>query len=137
VSAPVRFAAEDLELLAERVAELVLERMSDTATPGSSVELVDAAEIAQRFGLTAATVRARADTFGAIRVGDGPKPRLRFDSELVAAALASGSTDRRSPDPEVPAQPPFGAVGARPAPAQRPIYCPHEARDARSERVHS
>ena len=105
VSAPVRIAAEDLEQLAVRVAELVLERMGDAPAPGGSPQLVDAAEIARRFGLSAATVREHADRLGVIRVGDGPKPRMRFDPERVAAALADCSPDRRSPEPEVPAQP--------------------------------
>jgi hypothetical protein len=105
VSAPVRLHAEDLERLAERVAELVLERMGDTPATAGSVELVDAAEIARRTGLTAATVRARADEFGAVRIGDGPRPRLRFDPERVDEAPTAGSTDKRSPEPEVPAQP--------------------------------
>jgi hypothetical protein len=105
VSAPARLHPADVDAIAERVAELVVERIGDAAAPAGSADLVDAAEIARRFGLCAATVRARADAFGAIRVGDGPRPRLRFDPERVAAALASGSTDRRSSEPEVPAQP--------------------------------
>jgi hypothetical protein len=102
----VRLHAEDLEQLdrIERMLERVLEHLGDASPPAAGT-LVDAAEIARRTGLTAATVRARADEFGAIRVGDGPRPRLRFDPDRVAAVLASGSTDRRSPESEAPAQP--------------------------------
>ena len=110
MTAPVRLAAEDLEQLdrIERMLELVLERMGDTpATPGSG-ELVDAAEIARRFNLTPATVRARADEFGAIRVGDGPRPRLRFDPARVVAALGAGDLlhhEQSATTGEAPAQP--------------------------------
>jgi hypothetical protein len=116
VTAAVRLAPEDLELLAERVAELVLDRMGGPPVTAANVELVDAAEIARRFNLTAATVRARADEFGAIRLpsppnpkrkGD-PRPRLRFDPERVAAALGAGDLlhpEQASRAPESPAQP--------------------------------
>jgi hypothetical protein len=106
VSGPVRLAAEDLELLADLVAERVLERMGSPASPVG--ELVDAAEIARRFGLTAATVRARADEFGVIRLGDGPRPRLRFDPDRVAAALGSDDRlhrEKAPPAPDVPGEP--------------------------------
>lgn len=106
MSAPARLHPADVDAIAERTAELMLERLGGApAQVITGDHLVDAAEIARRFDLTAATVRARADTFGSIRVGDGPKPRLRFDPVKVAAALADCSTDRRSRTPEVPAQP--------------------------------
>jgi hypothetical protein len=106
MSAPIRMDVEDLELLADLVAERVLERLGSPASPVG--ELVDAAEIARRFGLTASTVRGHADELGVIRLGTGPKPRMRFDPERVAAAL--GSDDRLHHEQsatagEAPAQP--------------------------------
>jgi hypothetical protein len=108
MSAPVRLAAEDLELIAERVAELVRERLGEAPASRGGAELVDAAEIARRFGLTAATGRARADEFGAIRLGEGPRPRLRFDPMRVVAALGAGGLRHREQSAaagEAPAQP--------------------------------
>ena len=91
-----------LDLLAERVAEKVIERLGvfiddrQPATPslgcvGSCAPpgLVDAAEIAQRFGCSRDWVYAHADELGAIRLGDGDKPRLRFDPEVVHERLAA------------------------------------------------
>ena len=102
VSTTVRLADDQLELLAD----LIAERLRDGHEPDVGlVVLVDAAEIARRFGLTPATVRARADEFGVIRLGEGPKPRLRFDPAKVAVALTDCQAGR-SPEPaEVPAQP--------------------------------
>ncbi len=108
MTAPIRLAAEDLELLAERVAELVLERMDRPPATAVTVELVDAAEIARRFNLKPATVRARADEFGAIRLGEGPRPRLRFDPVRVVAALGAGDLlhhEQSATAGEAPAQP--------------------------------
>jgi hypothetical protein len=103
VSAGVRLAAEDLELLADLVAQRVLERL-DPTTSVPSVTL-DAAAIARRYGVTAAWVREHADRLGAMRLGDGPRPRLRFDVERVAAAMASGQVNRRPDEPESGAAP--------------------------------
>jgi hypothetical protein len=108
VNAPVRLAAEDLELLADLVAERVLDRMGAAPASDAPPALIDAAEVARRLSKTPAWVREHADELGVIRLGDGPRPRLAFDPDRVAAAL--GSDDRLHREqapraPDVPAQP--------------------------------
>ena len=87
----------DVEAIAQRVVEMLGER----AVPS---QLVSAAELSRRLGLSRSTVYEKADQLGAIRIGTGPRARLRFDPDLVAKSLgvgraaveASGSTRRRT-----------------------------------------
>src|SRR4051812_40819680 len=57
--------------------------------------LLDAAEIAQRCGVTRAWVYAHAAELGALRLGAGPRPRLRFDPAIVDVALRTGFTNEQ------------------------------------------
>ncbi len=82
--------AATVDAIAHRVAELL------TAGRGDGPALIDAAEVARRFGLARSTVYDRADALGAIRLGTGCRPRLRFHPDRVAAAL----TTERHPEPE-------------------------------------
>lgn len=50
-------------------------------------ELVDAVEIARRFGVSRDYVYDHAGDLGAVRLGDGPRARLRFDPATVAERL--------------------------------------------------
>jgi hypothetical protein len=58
--------------------------------------LVDAATIAELIGTTRDWVYQNADRLGAIRLGDGPRARLRFDPERVERALGSDASDQRA-----------------------------------------
>ncbi|HEX6687376.1 MAG TPA: hypothetical protein VF085_01775 [Solirubrobacterales bacterium] len=71
----------DIEAVATRVADL-LRTGAQTNT-----ELVDATKIAQRFGVSRDFVYDHADDLGAVRLGNGPKARLRFDPAKVGRAL--------------------------------------------------
>jgi hypothetical protein len=71
----------DIEAVANRVADLM--RMGQTSAP----ELVDTAEIARRFAVSRDFVYEHADDLGAVRLGNGPKARLRFDPAKVGRAL--------------------------------------------------
>jgi hypothetical protein len=89
-----------IEQIAQRVAQLLRyepESIEDRQT--KSPELIDAEELAKRFGLTRAWVYENAGKLGAIPLSDGPRPRLRFDPETVASVLKSR---RRRNDPVVP-----------------------------------
>jgi hypothetical protein len=87
----VRLAEDQLELLAE----LVAERLADTqSTP--DVGLVDARTLAARLGVARDFVYSHAGELGAVRLGEGPRARLRFDVERAAAALESCSAGRGS-----------------------------------------
>jgi hypothetical protein len=70
----------EIEAVATRVADLLKEQHPDA-------ELVDAAAIARRFGVSRDFVYQHADELGAVRLGDGPKARLRFDQSKVGRAL--------------------------------------------------
>jgi hypothetical protein len=83
----------DVEAIAERVAELLGEQVAPS-------ELVSAAELSRRLGLSRSTVYEKAEELGAIRIGTGPRARLRFDPGLVAEKLGlGGRAEDASPNP--------------------------------------
>jgi len=97
-----------VEQIAQRVVQLLrLEGQTIDASPASGPELLNAAQLARRFGLTRTWVYENAGRLGAIQLSDGPRPRLRFDPQVAAQAL------RRRDEPVPTIEPP------RPAPAQR------------------
>lgn len=61
--------ADDVEAIARRVAELV----------GRAAGFVDAQTVASELRVERDWVYAHAHELGAVRLGDGPKARLRFD----------------------------------------------------------
>jgi hypothetical protein len=67
---------EDIDAVARRVVELLEDEAPHSAEPR---RLVDAATAARLLGVSRATVYAKADELGAIRVGEGKRARLRFD----------------------------------------------------------
>ncbi len=58
--------------------------------------LVSASELALRLGVTRSFVYEHSAELGAISLGNGPRPRLRFDPEQAIACYVS----RRSPQPK-------------------------------------
>jgi hypothetical protein len=80
-------ARDDIDAVARRVVELLDDEAPTSARPSG---LIDAATAARLLGVSRATVYARADELGAVRVGAGKRARLRFDPALI---LASGGTD--------------------------------------------
>jgi hypothetical protein len=72
---------EDIEAIAERVAAKLGHRGTLTAGYG------DAQVVAARFGLSVDYVYAHAQKLGAIRLGAGPRARLRFNLADVERAL--------------------------------------------------
>jgi hypothetical protein len=87
---PVRLAPDQLVELAD----LVAERLQRAASPADSPRLVDAGTVGRAIGMTAAYVREHAAELGGCRMGDGPRPRWRFDLDRAAAAWTSLSTSR-------------------------------------------
>jgi hypothetical protein len=81
---------DDLELLAERIAELLANQAMESRQMG---QLVDAAAVARLLGVSRATVYAKADELGAIRLGNGKRARLRFDPARIVAGGLSGSRE--------------------------------------------
>ena len=82
---------EDIEAIADRVAAKLRRPVG--------VGLIDADEVAQLLGVTRDWVYANKQRLGAVAIGDGEKPRLRFDVEKVRAVMAEGG----QPHPEEPA----------------------------------
>jgi hypothetical protein len=77
----VTLSAEDFEAIANHVAQLAV-------IPGTA-GLVDARALAAELGVARDWVYANADRLGAVRLGDGPRARLRFDVERARGALAA------------------------------------------------
>jgi hypothetical protein len=74
--------------LSEADIEAVAARVADLLRAGhASADLVDANEIARRFGVSRDFVYEHADDLGAVRLGGGPKARLRFDPAKVGRTL--------------------------------------------------
>lgn len=82
-----------VEAIAQRVAELI------EPTVERHGELIDAAEVARRLGIRREAVYDRAAELGAVRIGNGPRGRLRFDPERVAEALTPEPTPAAAPRP--------------------------------------
>lgn len=87
MTAPVQLAPESIEAIARRVAELV--RNPD------SVQFIDAVEVAHRFGVSREWVYAHAEELGAVRLGDGSRPRMRFDVHKVSEWFGSSRSSRK------------------------------------------
>lgn len=81
-----RLHPDDIEAIAQRVVELL--RLEPAV-----VEFLTAAQVADRFGLTKSFVYEHAAELGAVRIGQGKRPRLRFDPERVKAAMTAREVD--------------------------------------------
>jgi hypothetical protein len=77
----IKLDAETVEAIARRAVELL------EARGLRKRELVDAAELARRFGIERSWVYTHAIELGAVKLGSGPKPRLRFDPQIAARVL--------------------------------------------------
>jgi hypothetical protein len=101
VSSAPRMHPVDLERLADLVAVRLARELAGVleARTLREAELVDATEIATRFGVSRDFVYAHADELGAVPLGTGPKPRLRFDPAKVADLLAARSDHKGSEAP--------------------------------------
>jgi hypothetical protein len=67
------FDVDQIQALAEHLAEL--------ASARPSIGLVDARDLADELGVARDWVYANAERLGGVRLGDGPRARLRFDAE--------------------------------------------------------
>src|SRR4051812_18039740 len=76
------------------LAPLVAEAM------GGPSPFIDASQVARRYGVDRGWVYEHAEELGAIRLGGGPRPRLRFDPRVVDEAMRderrAGATRRRT-----------------------------------------
>jgi hypothetical protein len=88
----VRLQPDDIEAIAERV----VERLSQQG-PRGSIGFATAAEVAELYGVTPSWVYANKNRLGAVKLGDGPKARLRFDLERVDEELRRRAVSRPGP----------------------------------------
>src|ERR671911_166880 len=94
----LKLAPEAVDVIARRVVELL-----DRGTPARR-ELVDAAELARRLGVERPWVYTHAIQLGAIKLGNGRRPRLRFDPQVAIERIRAGAP--QEPDQEPPRRPP-------------------------------
>lgn len=78
---------------AQRIADAVAERLAPSVP-----ELLTVAQLAERLGVDETWIRRHAAELGAVRLGDGPKPRVRFEPEAVAEYLAARRERTAPPD---------------------------------------
>jgi transposase-like protein len=83
---------EFIDAVARRVVQLCVGADSDKQRPDG--ELLTVSEVARRLNVSPHWVYAHKRDLGVIRLGDGPKARLRFHLAAVLAEL-----DRRSESP--------------------------------------
>ncbi|MGH3427055.1 MAG: hypothetical protein ACRDQZ_05740 [Mycobacteriales bacterium] len=91
-SARIQLDAKTIHAVARRVVELLEQRGLQ------SRELVDAAELARRFRIERSWVYSHAIELGAVKLGNGAKPRLRFDPQIAARVLRKAG-ERSAADP--------------------------------------
>ena len=101
MSAP-RLHPDDLTALADLIPERVLAAFAEDRRPDEEERWLTAAEVARRFRISPEWVRENAERLGALRLGDGPRPRLRFDPERVAEELSARPVRGRSDAPDRP-----------------------------------
>ncbi len=87
-----------VEAVARRVVELL---RTESHSPRER-RLVDAATLAAELGVERSWVYTHRAELGAIQLGAGSKPRLRFDVDIARELLAS-STSKGSQTPRTPA----------------------------------
>jgi hypothetical protein len=84
--------SDDIEAIAERAAHRVVQ-MLDRPTAGG-YQLLEPKELARELSVSLDYVYAHASELGAMRLGDGPKARLRFDLATARAAMRDRKRSR-------------------------------------------
>jgi hypothetical protein len=77
----------------DELADLVAERLRAKPAPA----LVDAQTVADALGVHRDTVYDHAAELGGVKVGDGPRPRWRFDLQTAVAAWQPSEPARATP----------------------------------------
>jgi hypothetical protein len=95
----LRLAPESIEALAARLAELL---KTGPEPPPETDEggMISAARVAELWEVQRRWVYEHRDDLGAVELGKGPRPRLRFDPEVVAERLGAPRAGRRHERPD-------------------------------------
>jgi hypothetical protein len=94
-------------IVPEVATQIVEQVRAMLATPTSAIrpQVINAARLAERLGVTRGFVYEHADELGGVRLGDGPRARLRFDLDRALEAWNARSTSERSQPTRTPAAP--------------------------------
>jgi hypothetical protein len=91
----VQLTPGDVEAIAEATARKVAEIVR---APPTTFGLVDARELAEELGVSIDYIYAHAAELGAMRLGSGPKARIRFDLHRARQALETDTpVEREAP----------------------------------------
>ncbi|MGA8720316.1 MAG: hypothetical protein WB557_20070 [Solirubrobacteraceae bacterium] len=102
-----------IEEIAERLSGAIVARVVEvlreeglSPRPSEATAWLHAQEVAQRLGVSREWVYEHADELGALRIGSGPRPRLRFPPHILdprdrttISAEAGGEPRNRRPKP--------------------------------------
>jgi hypothetical protein len=111
-SNPPTLSEADVEAVARRVVELLVEERARGA------RLASAAELARVLGVERSWVYDHAADLGAMRLGDGPRARLRFDVDRALALWTARCAGKGSHPPGCQ-QVPEDSTPARPRRGRR------------------
>jgi hypothetical protein len=93
VNVTLTLTAEQVEQIAGRVAELL-----SATKPAQAGGLVDATTVAAALGVSRDWVYDHASQLGGVKVGDGDRPRWRFNlADALAAFEPAGEPTRATP----------------------------------------
>jgi hypothetical protein len=87
----VTLSAGDVEAIAEATARKLAEVIAER---GKTFGLVGPRELAEDLGVSLDYVYAHATELGAMRLGSGPKARIRFDLDRARQSLEARRADR-------------------------------------------
>jgi hypothetical protein len=98
----------------EALADTFADRLIGRLTQPRGVRLLDSHELGEQLGRRSTWVRQHADELGAIRFGEGSRPRLLFDLDSVLDRLdAARGCPGRTTDQLKPDAAPSGRVSQR------------------------
>jgi hypothetical protein len=81
-----------VDAVARRVVELL---RAEGELPLAGPRLMTVAQVRDELGVSADWLYANAEALGAIRLGSGPRARLRFDRTTIAQRVATLASDGR------------------------------------------
>jgi hypothetical protein len=96
----LRLAPESIEALAVRLAELLRAGVAGGLgpEPDRDEDLISAAEVSRRYGVQRRWVYENREFLGAVPLGTGPRPRIRFDPRFLESRLGPPNGDPREAD---------------------------------------
>ncbi len=96
--AEVRLAPESIEALAGALAEALVAGVGEEPRAEREPQMISAEEVSRRWGVGRRWVYNHAEQLGARRMGEGRRPRLRFDAAEVAERLGAPRPKGGGPD---------------------------------------